>query len=433
MMAGVQSVVPRYLAGFNCIGGECPDTCCAGWDVTVDKAQFKKLRAAPDAAIERAVREHIKPVPGMPTELHAKIVLRPDKSCPMLDGAKLCSIQKRLGPAWLPRICNDFPRNYFYVGDHPEVFATFACPEAARLGLLAADAFAPAEVALPFPPGKPVPYRCGFKGTQDQHSDPLQRHFGRIRDFFWDTLRIREYSLSQRLLLLGLLARRLGGVAFLDDPSRRQIATQDRAMQTALVEYAGVLVDGSLRQLTPSRSAQEPESQLREALLRQSVLQGLTAVRMSAFTTANHPGFLQCVEQAFNGFGFDSEDAVGSAARFEAAERDWFGPYDRAHPHILENFLLNEIGGSFFPLGKERHGIEREWMAIMVLYALVRFYLIGLAGFYREQFSGEHYVRLIQSVCRVISHNAGFLKQVHLELGKHGMDNLASIAILIRE
>ena len=44
-MAGVQSVVPRYLAGFNCIGGECPDTCCAGWDVTVDKAQFKKLRA----------------------------------------------------------------------------------------------------------------------------------------------------------------------------------------------------------------------------------------------------------------------------------------------------------------------------------------------------------------------------------------------------
>jgi lysine-N-methylase len=154
---------------------------------------------------------------------------------------------------------------------------------------------------------------------------------------------------------------------------------------------------------------------------------------MSAFTTANPPGFLQCVEQAFNGFGFDSEDAVGSAARFEAAERDWFSPYDRAHPHILENFLLNEIGGSFFPLGKEWHGIEREWMAIMVLYALVRFYLIGLAGFYREQFSGEHYVRLIQSVCRVISHNAGFLKQVHLELGKHGMDNLASIAILIRE
>ena len=29
--------VPEYYKDFSCIGGECIDTCCAGWEVDVDK------------------------------------------------------------------------------------------------------------------------------------------------------------------------------------------------------------------------------------------------------------------------------------------------------------------------------------------------------------------------------------------------------------
>ena len=30
------------MAQFKCIGGECEDTCCAGWSVSIDKKTYKK-------------------------------------------------------------------------------------------------------------------------------------------------------------------------------------------------------------------------------------------------------------------------------------------------------------------------------------------------------------------------------------------------------
>ena len=35
---------PSYYNEFECIAGECPDTCCAGWQVDIDDAQMEKYR-----------------------------------------------------------------------------------------------------------------------------------------------------------------------------------------------------------------------------------------------------------------------------------------------------------------------------------------------------------------------------------------------------
>lgn len=36
-------LVPEYLDEFSCIGGACEDTCCAGWNITVDKKNVSSL------------------------------------------------------------------------------------------------------------------------------------------------------------------------------------------------------------------------------------------------------------------------------------------------------------------------------------------------------------------------------------------------------
>ena len=36
--------VPHYYNGFKCIASECPDTCCAGWGIMIDRASLKKYR-----------------------------------------------------------------------------------------------------------------------------------------------------------------------------------------------------------------------------------------------------------------------------------------------------------------------------------------------------------------------------------------------------
>ena len=32
----MQYIIPHYYKKFVCIGGDCPDTCCAGWQIMID-------------------------------------------------------------------------------------------------------------------------------------------------------------------------------------------------------------------------------------------------------------------------------------------------------------------------------------------------------------------------------------------------------------
>ena len=34
--------IPDYYNEFSCIAGDCPDTCCAGWQIVIDKKSLKK-------------------------------------------------------------------------------------------------------------------------------------------------------------------------------------------------------------------------------------------------------------------------------------------------------------------------------------------------------------------------------------------------------
>lgn len=420
---------PRYLKQFQCTGSDCPDTCCAGWTVTVDKTHYKKLRNAPDPQLARDLREHLHLIPDGAPGQHAMMGLRSDGGCHMLDGDRLCRIQKRLGADYLPRTCQDFPRQYFRVGHRDEVYATLACPEVARLALTIEDALVPDSAPFPFPPGKPAPYRSGFRGDLAAHADPLVRNFEAIQRFVQFALRQRDHALWQRLLAIGLVAKRLADPLLAPGAADRQ--AQDSTVELALLERQVSLLDGSFRASTADLAARP-----RDALVQQALLKELTAERLSAndglFGGITSVAFLECIGRAFRGFGFRESDPEGTAARFRAAEVEWFVPYDRAHPHLLENYLLNQVGARFFPWGYGR-GIVHEWNEILVQYALVRFYLIGLAGEYREQFSADHYVKLVYSFGRVIEHYPSFREKIFGLLEGKGLTSLAAMAIMIKE
>ena len=36
-------IEPDYMSDFACIGGDCEDTCCAGWKVIVDRKNIPKI------------------------------------------------------------------------------------------------------------------------------------------------------------------------------------------------------------------------------------------------------------------------------------------------------------------------------------------------------------------------------------------------------
>ena len=36
--------VPEYIRDFKCIGKDCIDSCCVGWNITIDKSTFNKYK-----------------------------------------------------------------------------------------------------------------------------------------------------------------------------------------------------------------------------------------------------------------------------------------------------------------------------------------------------------------------------------------------------
>lgn len=44
----MQYTVPHYYKKFRCIAGECPDTCCAGWQIQIDPASLRKYKKLKD-------------------------------------------------------------------------------------------------------------------------------------------------------------------------------------------------------------------------------------------------------------------------------------------------------------------------------------------------------------------------------------------------
>ncbi|MSP63095.1 MAG: hypothetical protein EXR72_22710 [Myxococcales bacterium] len=210
-MDGSKTVALRYMTRFQCIGAECEDPCCNDWTVTVDEAHYERLRVAmagtpeEQAEFTRALVREAMPPEERPRGHHALMVLKDDRSCAMLDGERLCTIQRRYGEALLPDTCAVYPRSVGRVGARLELAGAISCPEVARLCLLAEDAtdLVPADLAL-FPRG------VVHKSLTDAPTHPAERRFDDLRSLAARLLALRTYPTASRLFFTAFLIHRAG-------------------------------------------------------------------------------------------------------------------------------------------------------------------------------------------------------------------------------
>ncbi len=135
-----QLLAPHYLTQFQCIGPDCEETCCIGWQIQVDQAHFVALeKVMSRSAEERELFRHAYvPVPEAERtrDVHAKIQLQPGRACIFLDEERLCTIQRNYGEELLSNVCATYPRLVVRANDRLEVSGKMSCPEMARRCLL---------------------------------------------------------------------------------------------------------------------------------------------------------------------------------------------------------------------------------------------------------------------------------------------------------
>lgn len=119
--------VPDYYKDFQCIAGDCKDSCCAGWEVDVDEAAQAYYVTVSGEFGKRLKDSTIIDEDGI------RFTLTKERRCCFLNDCNLCDLYTALGEEHLCDTCAEFPRFYEYFGDLKEMGISLSCPTAAEL------------------------------------------------------------------------------------------------------------------------------------------------------------------------------------------------------------------------------------------------------------------------------------------------------------
>lgn len=121
-------ITPSFYKKFKCIAGDCPDSCCQGWEVDADSdsLQFYKTFDGP-------LREKIDSVLDKDEYGNTVFRLAAGKRCPFLNSSNLCDMHIAIGGGHTPYTCRTFPRFINDFGATREMGLSFSCPVASDL------------------------------------------------------------------------------------------------------------------------------------------------------------------------------------------------------------------------------------------------------------------------------------------------------------
>lgn len=123
-------VKPTFYKNFKCIAGDCPDSCCQGWEVDADSDSLEYYKTL-DNSLE--IKKRIDSVLSKDEFDNTIFTLAPKKRCPFLNNENLCDMHIAIGGEHTPYTCRTFPRFIYDFGATREIGISFSCPVASDM------------------------------------------------------------------------------------------------------------------------------------------------------------------------------------------------------------------------------------------------------------------------------------------------------------
>ena len=123
-------VKPTFYKNFKCIAGDCPDSCCQGWEVDADSDSLEYYKTL-DNSLE--IKKRIDSVLSKDEFDNTIFTLAPKKRCPFLNDENLCDMHIAIGGEHTPYTCRTFPRFIYDFGATREIGVSFSCPVASDM------------------------------------------------------------------------------------------------------------------------------------------------------------------------------------------------------------------------------------------------------------------------------------------------------------
>lgn len=371
------------VSEFRCIGPECEESCCGGWQITMDEPALVALSTLNDPRVQALLTNHLRRFDtcSTPTQM-GWLQLRPDGSCPFLEPERLCAIQARHGEDPMPLGCKVYPRVHHRIDGEVHSSLSLSCPEAARRVLCASASSA----------------RPAFEAVLEETLASLPEA-ATATEIFWlwqgfheAILRARKWPMADRMVVIGSLARSLD-------------ARHDGNAAAALREVCQVLLGQVDQKKLPAAASGTIAPEALEFLL--------AAMNSGLGFAGQNQRFRELTARVLRGLAYrpDCRPGMDLLPRCQQLRNEVLEPVLTAHPQWMENYLCNELIRGLYPLGTptaDRHRtIEHEqthaedaFAGLSLQWAWIRLYWIGVAG--DSAFDLEAAALCVQSLTRAV-------------------------------
>ena len=398
----IQALVPLYAQRFSCIGPECEDTCCAGWNVSIDKKTFNAYRQSKNPHLADRLENQVKRTRSQASDRnYARVELSPTTAaCPMIED-HLCSIQKELGEDKLSHTCFNYPRTTHAAAGYYQQSLTLSCPEAARLALLAEDAFEFSQAEL---------------SVREESLEPLKPKFGlsidktnEIRFFCIQLIRSEGLELWQKIALLGLFCETLTAA----------IKTGGQSRIPQIIESTREIIrTGECKTLF---NEMQPHYETQALTLAKIWL----AKNKKRWMSTSESAVYQAVTR---GLGIHSETGEYEDSTLIERYKQGLKRLPEAlekTPYFLENYVVNEMWRECFPFDDQTP--YEHYLRLVIRFGLVRFMLAAQCSEENALPSLDFMTQSVQVVCRRYQHDSQFTINVNNCFNNAGWNELQKI------
>lgn len=408
MAKKVKKVYPSYFEEFKCIGGECSDSCCIGWNIDIDKITFRKYFKVQDQEMKKMFQKNVQNNERCSSEDvdYGIVKLKKDKRCPFLDEKNYCVIHSNLGEDYLSNVCTCFPRVTNKIDETYEMSLDIACPEAARLILLREEGIN--FIGKEEPLGKHIISAQIDTKLKAVQKTPL-KYFKEVRDFCINIIQNREFNLNERLYILGDFISNIEDVI---DKNLNDIPKLINSydMRRAAKEFINDDINSLLGNDNMNYIIQMDFFKKMLKILK--VDKEVDSIRFKEYT-----------KEMINGYTYEGlENLSGNSAKYIKAFEDYNEGDFNKYSYILENYLVNFIYNNMFPFN-EVMSLFDSYMMLLIRFSFIRFYLVGM-NLDNKDDNRENMVEFIQVFSKTIEHHKSYLIDSLHYIKRNDYDNM---------
>jgi lysine-N-methylase len=401
----IQIVQPRFADSFECLGALCPEDCCSGWQITIDKSTYETYQRSEHRGLKDRFRNEVVLLKQEQTEESFASIAKSvgSNSCTFLDQG-LCAIQRSLGEERLSNTCFNFPRTYVRFDEEVELSMTLACPAVAKLALTTSDAF---EFELR---SQPVRTKT-IKRVQGESSTVQEKN--ELRVFAIQLMKDPGQPTWKKLIALGVLCERF---------DKLSSAGVTQAGKRVIDSYYHIVASGQLDDLL-SQIGSQPKLQAEAFLL---LMQSISFSPLTELARGR-------IKLVLKGLGGDPETGEVPLDSLESH-------YDRGthrlsqlladHPWFLNHALLSDMMSSGFPF--DRESAYRSFVGLSSRFGIVRLMLAGTAQLTEPKPSVDDLAQVVQTFSRHYRHHAEFATNLDNCLIRSGWSSLDRMILFLR-